>query len=141
VIRRRMVSIVLNMGMLVLVAILTGIELGGLSTTNSILFTMAIFGLSSYFTIAFFYYLLLSALEFYPHTVRTLACGIIYCMFRLGRLVFRMHIEWIEQDLKRNEGMIELMLCCSFLLVLHSLLMPETLDSLGRYDLPELEKI
>jgi len=137
-VRRRTLVITLNLGMLILVAILAGIELGGFPETSSILLTMAIFGLSSYFTMAIFYFILLSAFEFYPHTIRTLACGAIYCMFRLGRLIFRMHIEWIEEDLRRNEGMIELMLSCSFLLVVHSWLIPETLDSLGRYDLPEL---
>lgn len=126
--------------MLLLVTILAGIELGGLPRSSSILLTMAIFGLSSYFTMALFYFLLLSAFEFYPHTIRTLACGVIYCLFRLGRLAFRMHIEWIESELHRNEGMIELMLSCSLVLVLHSWLMPETIDCLGRYDLPEQEK-
>jgi hypothetical protein len=58
----------------------------------------------------------------------------------LGRLLFSLHIDMIDIPLKRNEGMMELVLCCSFLLFIHSFLIIETFEQVGRYDLPEIEE-
>ena len=84
---------------------------------------MVIFGLTSFFSMVLFYYIFLSAIEFYPHTIRTMAVGVIFSFHLLGKLAFSMHIEWIEKDLNRNEGMMELVLSCSLMLLLHSWLM------------------
>lgn len=86
-----------------------------------------------------FYFLILSALEFYPHTIRTIAFGALICLFKIGKLLFSLHIEYIEKSLNRNEGMVELVLCCSLLLLLHSFFLYETSGQVGRYDLPEIE--
>jgi hypothetical protein len=126
------------MVLLLLEGLLAIIELNDFSMSSATLLSMAMFGLTSFFSMLLFFYLVLSVIEFYPHTVRTLAVGVFFCFFQLGKLLFSVHIEWIEKDLGREEGMLELVLCCSVVLLLHSLLMQETFEYGGRYDLPEL---
>ena len=100
------------------------------------LYSMAIFGLNSFFSIALFYFLILSSIEFFPHTIRTLSCGLIMSAEKLGRMLFSLHIELIV----RNAIMLQLVVCCSLLLLFHSFLIEETLDQPGKYEISEIEE-
>lgn len=123
ILKRKNLILSVNLALLILIALLVLFELGHFEQTNLVLLVMVIFGLSSFFSIVLFYYIFLSAIEFYPHTIRTMAVGVIFSFYLLGKLAFSMHIEWIEKDLNRNEGMMELVLSCSLMLLLHSWLM------------------
>ena len=75
-----------------MIALLVVLEEGNFEESNTVLLVMAIFGLSSFFSMVLFYYIFLSAIEFYPHTIRTLAMGVIFSFYLLGKLLFSMHI-------------------------------------------------
>ena len=126
--------------LMVLTLLLAILELTDFYFGNALVYSMAIFGLSSFFSMAYFYFLVLSALEFFPHTVRTLGCGLLFSCYRLGRLLFSMHTEFIEQNyfLQRDSSMMELVISCSVLLLFHSCLMRETFNAEGKYDLAEI---
>ena len=57
---------------------------------------MAILGLNSFFSVALFYFIILMAIELYPHTIRTLACGLIMASEKFGRVLFSLHIEFVK---------------------------------------------
>ena len=67
---------------------------------------MAIFCLSAFSSMVLFFSLVLTSVEFYPHTVRSLGCGVVFCMYLLGRLAFGLHIALVEDQLGREEGML-----------------------------------
>lgn len=121
--RRKTALVVASVVLLLLTCILAVLELGDFYVGNSIIYSMTVFGLNSFFSMVFFYFLLLAAFEFFPHTIRTISCGIMFCLYRLGKLLFSLHIETIEIPLKRNEGMMELVLCCSILILIHSFML------------------
>ena len=91
--------------LVLLTCFLALLELGKSYYGRGVLYSMTIFGLSSFFSIVFFYFLVLEALEYYPHTVRTVGCGAIFCLYKLGMVLFSAHIQAIEVPLRRNEGM------------------------------------
>lgn len=128
--------------LMVLTVLLAVLELTDFYVGNALVYSMAIFGLSSFFAMGYFYFLVLSAIEFFPHTVRTLGCGLLFCCYRLGRLLFSMHIEFIEEPyfLQRDSNMMELVLTCAALMLFHSCLMWETFMADGKYDLEEIEE-
>lgn len=93
ILRRKRVAIAGSSVLLLLTIFLAILELGKFYMGNAIIYTMCIFGLNSFFSMCLFYYLFLTAIEFYPQTIRTLACGTIFCVYQLGRLLFSIHIQ------------------------------------------------
>lgn len=81
--------------MVLLSCFLAVLELGKYYYGRGVLYSMTIFGLSSFFSLIFFYFLVLGALEYYPHTVRTVGCGLIFCLYKLGMVLFSAHIQAI----------------------------------------------
>lgn len=125
--------------LLLLSLLLALLELEKPNYGSAVQWSMIVFGLSSFFSMIYFYFLVLAALEYFPHTVRTVACGAIFCLYKLGMVLFSAHIQAIELPMRRNEGMLELVVSCSLWLVFHSALLEETYGQEGRYDLPEVE--
>lgn len=77
VLRRRTIEIALAIILLLISALLSLLDQSNFSIGDAVLYSMAIFGLNSFFSIALFYFLILSSIEFFPHTIRTLSCGLI----------------------------------------------------------------
>ena len=136
VLRRNAIEIALAIILLLISGLLALLDQSNFSIGDAVLYSMAIFGLNSFFSIALFYFLILSSIEFFPHTIRTLSCGLIMSAEKLGRMLFSLHIELIG----RKAIMLELVVCCSLLLLFHSFLIEETLDQPGKYEISEIEE-
>jgi hypothetical protein len=115
VLKRRQIGVVLSIIILIISGLLALLLLCSFSIGDSVLYSMAILGLNSFFSVALFYCLILITIELYPHTIRTLACGLIMASEKFGRVLFSLHIEFIQE----NTVLLELVLCCSVLLILH----------------------
>jgi hypothetical protein len=85
-------EIALSIILLLISCLLALLDQSNFSIGDSVLYSMAIFGLNSFFSVAFYFFLILSSIEFYPHTIRTLACGLIMAAEKLGRMLFSLHI-------------------------------------------------
>lgn len=122
VLKRRQIGIALSIILLIISGLLALLLLCSFSIGDSVLYSMAILGLNSFFSVALFYFIVLTTIELYPHTIRTLACGLIMASEKLGRVLFSLHIEFIHE----NAVLLELVLCCSVFLILHIWFIEET---------------
>jgi hypothetical protein len=84
--------IALSVILLLISCLLALLDQTNFSIGDAVLYSMSIFGLNAFFSVAYYFFMITSSIEFYPHTIRTLACGLIMAAEKLGRMLFSLHI-------------------------------------------------
>lgn len=69
--------IALSLILLLISCLLALLDQSNFSIGDAVLYSMSIFGLNAFFSVAYYFLMVISSIEFYPHTIRTLACGLI----------------------------------------------------------------